>query len=155
MIKSYIEDLEEWQKDFTFFTPIKVRFSETDLYGHMNNTVPIVYFEQARIEFLNNLGIMEEWLDREINNIIVIADIQCDYVKQVYFDEQLKVYVKIAKIGTSSLDLHYLGVDDFDHICFTGRGTVVQMNQETGKSVPWEERQLSKINNQKKSNIIL
>ena len=96
MIKSYIEDLEEWQKDFTFFTPIKVRFSETDLYGHMNNTVPIVYFEQARIEFLNNLGIMEEWLDREINNIIVIADIQCDYVKQVYFDEQLKVYVKIA-----------------------------------------------------------
>lgn len=155
MIKSYIDDLEEWKKEFSFFTPVKVRFSETDLYGHMNNTVPIVYFEQARIEFLNDLGIMQEWLDEEINNIIVIADIQCDYVKQVYFDEQLKVYVKIAKIGSSSLDLHYLGVDRLDQICFTGRGTVVQINQETGKSVPWEERQLSKLTKKQRSNVTL
>lgn len=155
MIKSYIDDLDEWKKEFSFFTPIKVRFSETDLYGHMNNTVPIIYFEQARIEFLNDLGIMQEWLDNEINNIIVIADIQCDYVKQVYFDEQLKVYVKIAKIGTSSLDLHYLGVDHLHQICFTGRGTVVQINQETGKSVPWEERQLSKLTKKQRSNVIL
>lgn len=155
MIKSYIDDLEEWKREFTFYTPIKVRFSETDLYGHMNNTVPIVYFEQARIEFLNNLEIMQEWLDNEINNIIVIADIQCDYVKQVYFDEQLKVYVKVAKIGTSSLDLHYLGVDHLEHICFTGRGTIVQINQETGKSIPWKEGQLSKLTEQQRSNSIL
>jgi acyl-CoA thioester hydrolase len=155
MIKSYIQDLEEWKREFTFYTPIKVRFSETDLYGHMNNTVPIVYFEQARIEFLNKLEIMQEWLDNKINNIIVIADIQCDYVKQVYFDEQLKVYVKVAKIGTSSLDLHYLGVDQLEQICFTGRGTIVQINQETGKSIPWKERQLSKLTEQQRSNNIL
>ena len=37
---NYIEDLTKWAEDFTFYSEVRVRFSETDLFGHMNNTVP-------------------------------------------------------------------------------------------------------------------
>ncbi|MGG0656723.1 acyl-CoA thioesterase [Rummeliibacillus pycnus] len=145
MQKSYINNVEEWKQEFSFYVPIQVRFSETDMFGHLNNTVPFIYFEQARIEFLNHLGLMQTWMRNETKSIPVVADLQCDYVKQVFFEEKLKVFVKVASVGNSSMDLHYLGVNNQDEICFTGRGTVVQINPEIGKSVPWEESQMTQL----------
>lgn len=106
---NYIEDFQTWQSDFEFFIPIKVRFSETDMFGHLNNTVPFIYFEQVRIELLKSLGFMEEWNQIDSNVIPVVADLQCDYIQQVFFDDEIKVYIKIHKIGQSSVDLHYIG----------------------------------------------
>lgn len=34
---NYIDNMDQWRSEFSFFTPIKVRFSETDMYGHVNN----------------------------------------------------------------------------------------------------------------------
>lgn len=144
MLKSYINNIENWKENFTFYVPIEVRFSETDLYGHMNNTVPFVYFEQARIDYLKSLGLMQEWLNNG-ETIPVVADLQCDFVKQVFFGEQLKVYAKIADMGASSMDIHYLAVNEKDEICFGGRGAMVQISAKTGKSVRWQEEQLAKL----------
>ena len=41
--------------------------------------------------------------------MLVVADIQCDYIKQVFFDEKLTIYVKIASIGKSSMDITLYG----------------------------------------------
>jgi acyl-CoA thioester hydrolase len=50
---NYIDEFTEWEETFTFSHSIKVRFSETDMFGHLNNTVPFVYFEEERIQFFN------------------------------------------------------------------------------------------------------
>lgn len=136
---SYIDNMEEWKSEFSFFQEVKVRFSETDMFGHMNNTVPLVYFEQARINFFQKIGMMQKWLDSSQETIPVVADLQCDFLSQVYFDELLKVYIKVSQMGTSSVDLHYMAEKEDGTVCFTGRGTIVQISKATGKSVPWTE----------------
>ncbi|MGE7918494.1 acyl-CoA thioesterase [Viridibacillus sp. NPDC093762] len=145
MQSSYISNMGEWKKGFSFSVPVQVRFSETDMFGHMNNTVPITYFEYARIEFLKYLGFMGKWMQEDEEAIPVVADIQCDYVRQVYFEEKLNIFVKIDNIGNSSLDLHYLAINNKEEMCFTGRGTIVQMNRQTGKSIRWNESQLQSV----------
>ncbi|KGP73852.1 acyl-CoA thioesterase [Pontibacillus yanchengensis] len=131
---SYIESPENWVKEFVFYVPVKVRFSETDMFGHMNNTAPFIYFEEARIEFMKSLGIFDiaksEW-----QSIPVVADLQCDFHQQIYFDDQLTLYVKVNYIGTTSYDLHYLALNQSNEVCLTGRGRVVQINKDTGKPV--------------------
>ena len=57
MKETYIEDLKQWEKEFTFYTEEMVRFSDIDMYGHLNNTVPFSYFEHARIEYFKSIGI--------------------------------------------------------------------------------------------------
>lgn len=136
---SYIKDLVDWQKDFEFFYPVKVRFSETDMFGHLNNTVPFTYFEEARIEFFKSKGFMADWVNETGEAIIVVADLQCDFLKQVFFDERLRIYVKANSVGTSSVDIHYLGRNEKGDICIIGRGTIVQISKKTGKSLPWTE----------------
>ena len=150
MKANYIEDFKEWIKDFHFSATVHVRFSETDMFGHVNNTVPISYFEYARIEYMKELGLMQRWLAGGDDLFPVVADMQVDYVQQVFFDEKLDVRVKVASVGNSSIDVHYWAVNEKGETCFTGRGAMVQISKKTGKGHPWsaEERELF-INKQK------
>lgn len=136
----YIESFDSaYKESFSFSHPIKIRFSETDMFGHMNNTAPFTYFEEGRIEFFKKTGMMQKWLQSNGESIPVVADLQCDFLHQAYFDDKINLFVKINRIGTSSVDLHYLGVNDHRESIFVGRGTIVQISQRTGKSVPWSE----------------
>ncbi|AIC95218.1 acyl-CoA thioesterase [Shouchella lehensis] len=135
-LPGYIENLEDWKKGFAFFTDISVRFSETDAFGHVNNTVAFIYFEQARLAFFENKGLMKEWLNNGL--MIVTADLQCDYVAQIQYGDQVKVGVKVHRLGTSSMDLHYLGVVN-DRPVLLGRGSLVQIDGKTGKASPFQK----------------
>lgn len=141
MRAAYIENVQQWMDEFEFFVTVQVRFSETDMYGHLNNTVPFTYFEFARIEFFKKLGLMNDWSGENQENIPVVADLQCDYLQQVFFDESLRIFVKIASVGKSSIDIHYIAKNDKNQPVFTGRGSIVQINRHSGKSVPWTEQE--------------
>ncbi|MEB1807712.1 MAG: acyl-CoA thioesterase [Bacillaceae bacterium] len=146
----YIENIKEWEQAFSYYCPIKVRFSETDAFGHLNNTRVFVYFEEARIEYFKSLGLMSEWMKKENDCIIVTADLQCNYIKQVFFDEQLKVYVTAHHIGNTSVDLHYMVKNEKGEICITGRGRIVQISKQTGKPVEWTDQMIEKMKSARK-----
>ena len=139
MKAQYVGDFEQWRNGFQFKTDIRVRFSETDMYGHVNNTVPFVYFEQARIDYLNSLGVFNS--EKAKTSILVVADLQCDFIKQVFFGETLQVFVKTASVGKSSMDLHYLAVNEKEEPVFVGRGTLVLLDAATGKGKALSEEE--------------
>lgn len=131
---NYVEDFEAWRSEFSFFTTIKVRFSETDMNGHMNNVSAFIYMEQARIEFLESKGLFKDTLDPE--GMMIVADLQCDYHQQMYFNETIKMYVKANHIGTTSVDVHYLAVNEKEEVTLTGRNRLVYLNMKTNKTKP-------------------
>ncbi|WML47349.1 thioesterase family protein [Neobacillus sp. PS3-34] len=135
----YIKEINGWEDEFQFYYRVKVRFSDTDMFRHLNNTVPFSYFEEARIEYFKSLGFMQDWVKPDSKTIPVVANLQCDFLKQVYYDEKLKIYVKAESVGNSSADLHYMGKREDGDICFVGRGTIVQISSRTGKGVPWTD----------------
>jgi acyl-CoA thioester hydrolase len=133
---SYIDDFEKWQQSFSFSISLTVRFSETDAFGHLNNTVPFTYFEDARIAFLSSLG-FEISLDQP--TILVVADLQCDFIKQVFFNEKITLYTTVNNVGNTSFDIHYMAKNDQEQICFVGRGKLVLINKKTGKPTPLDK----------------
>ncbi|GEL76801.1 acyl-CoA thioesterase [Tenuibacillus multivorans] len=145
-LPNYIQDLETWKREFSYYTTIEIRFSETDLFGHMNNVSPFIYFEEARIKYLDEIQLFGE-LTKEVERVPVVGDLQCDYFKQVYFGDKIKLYVKAINIGKSSVDIHYMGLNQQDDLCITGRGRIVQINSKTGQSTPFDEEQLNKLQN--------
>ncbi len=132
---AYIDDIDKWTAGFKFNIDVRIRFSETDQFGHMNNTVPFVYFEEARIEFMKQLGLSLNKV-KEPKVVPVVADLQCDFHRQLYFDDILKIFVKAEQIGNTSYDLHYLALTEEGETALTGRGRIVQVDSSTGKPVP-------------------
>ncbi|WP_052345808.1 thioesterase family protein [Paucisalibacillus sp. EB02] len=140
---SYIQDLTTWREEFSFFIPIRIRFSETDMFGHVNNVSPFIYFEEARIEYLKSVGVFGD--DANTEGIPIVADLQCDYLRQLFFQDSLRIYVKADQVGNTSFDIHYMGVNQEDEICLTGRGRIVYINSVTGKSLPLGENIKEKL----------
>ena len=141
----YIDNEERWISSFSLSYPIKVRFCETDAFGHLNNTEVFVYFEEGRIEFFKEIGLMQEWVSRKSETIPVTSDLQCNYLREIFFDDQLKVFVKINSIGTTSIDLHYMIKNQHGDVCITGRGRMVQVHKKTGKPVQWDQAITEKL----------
>ncbi|WP_226535343.1 acyl-CoA thioesterase [Fictibacillus halophilus] len=145
--QDYISNMEEWKKGFHFFHELNVRFGEIDGFGHVNNTNVFIYMEEARIALFKELGLMRSWGARDSEEIPVVADLQCDYLAQIMYDEKLKVYVKIYEAGSSSIDLHYLGINEENKPVFTGRGAIVQISRESGRPLKWSETLKKQLEN--------
>jgi|SRR5699024_4979781 len=128
---SYITNIDEWKKEFVFSNETRIRFSETDMFGHMNNVSPFIYFEEARINFLKEVGLFDIFHD--VTGVPVVADLQCDFHRQLYFDQSIRTYVKAAHIGHTYLDLHYMVLNEQNEIVLTGRGRIVHVDKKTGK----------------------
>ncbi len=141
---SYIENFEHWKNQFKFSIVVNIRFSETDMFGHVNNVSPFIYFEEARIEFLKHIGMFSK-VEKGKGTVPIAADLQCNYLQQMFFGEKLTIYVKAHKIGNSSIDLHYMGVKEDGNVCLTGRGNLVNIDPVTGKSVPLTSDEKEKL----------
>ena len=87
---------------FNFYYPVEVRYGDLDPQGHVNNAKHLTYFEQARIAYMVELGLFTK--DQSFMEIgVILADVHITYLAPVYFGEQIKVGVHIAKLGTKSM----------------------------------------------------
>ncbi|RKQ37938.1 acyl-CoA thioesterase [Oceanobacillus halophilus] len=143
----YIENMEKWKSEFEFWIPIKIRFSETDMYGHVNNVSAFIYFEEARIDFLYAKGLHH--LMEEDGGAVMVADQQCDYRRQIFFNETIRLYVKIAHVGRTSFDLHYMAVNAKGEVALTGRGRVVYIDLSSSKPKALNDKIREKLFNKK------
>jgi acyl-CoA thioester hydrolase len=87
---------------------VKVRFSETDALGHISNISYFIYLEEARTDFLGELGFGMDIKDWKI----ILASAKCDFISQGYFNQRLKVVSEISKIGNSSFMIVHQILDE-------------------------------------------
>ena len=83
-----------------------VRFSDVDVYGHVNNVKYFEYFQEARIAFLRDLNGGEDPWASSPTERHVLARIDVDYRRPIVFrPEPYLVETRVTRLGTSSYDL--------------------------------------------------
>lgn len=86
-----------------------VRFSDVDVYGHVNNVKYFEYYQEARIEFIRSLvpeGGTMTLFEASSTERQVVARIDVDYRRPLLFrPEPYLVETWVTRIGTSSYDL--------------------------------------------------
>lgn len=110
---------------------VGIRFSETDMAGHVNNTSYFIYLEEARGKFFRDLfQEQEDTLGR-----FILASTKCDFISQAYFGQHLLIETTISKIGTSSFTFaHRVYVEGTDQLVAASEAVVVHFNYERQKS---------------------
>lgn len=85
-----------------FRTDIQVRFNDTDMLGHLNNTSYALYAEQGRVAFMDAFrqgGAFPE------NVFVILARIELDFLRQVRYGDRVHVLTRVAKLGRTSVTL--------------------------------------------------
>lgn len=118
-----------------FEASIKPRFSETDMRGHINNTVIPVWLADGRA------ALFREELGSRVPTMVV--NLNVDFKRELHWGSMVTVLTAIEKIGNSSIcfcqELWQNGQP-----CVQARTTVVTLDGETRKPirVPDAERTL-------------
>jgi acyl-CoA thioester hydrolase len=83
-----------------------VQWGDQDAFGHVNNTVYFRWCESARIAYMTRLG-LAEWLNpKELGPIL--AQIGCNYKRQLHFPDVVLIGSRISRMGKSSLTMEHV-----------------------------------------------
>ena len=108
---------------------ITTRFSDTDLLGHINNASYFTYMEEARLYFMQAIGIT--------GGSLIIASAKVDWRAQTYFPDTLVAESFVTRIGNSSFDVKtILTSRTSSRVVFEGVATLVHFDYELQKSAP-------------------
>lgn len=119
----------------TYSTPVEVRFSDLDVYGHVNSAVYFTYLETARIKLL--CDIFRESSQQGI--VKLVARAECDYKCPILLNDELLVTLWVARIGRSSFDLEYRLHDSREKTFATARTTMVCFDTKKKVTIPVPE----------------
>ena len=93
--------------DFRFETQVRVRFAETDAQAIAHHSVYLVWFELARIEYLERFRGGYPGL-RETGIEALTTGIHLEYERAAVFDDVLTVGVRCAEIRGARFRYEYL-----------------------------------------------
>jgi len=120
--------------DFKFFHPTEVRYGDLDPQGHVNNAKYLTYFEQARVYYMIQLGLFKR--DQSFMEVgVIIADIHIKYHSTTHYADDIKVGVKITKIGGKSLTVEQCVMDSKGKLLASGTVIMVTFDYAGLKTI--------------------
>ena len=95
-----MDDRELRREDFPVLRPMQTRWSDDDVYGHLNNVVHYLMFDSA----VNGWLIEAAGADiRELPAIGVVVETSCRYFGELRFPEVVTAGLRVERLGNSSV----------------------------------------------------
>ena len=111
-----------------------VRWGEMDALHHVNNSVYFQYFEYARIDFFQRLGL--QTLGAMSEEGPILAHIECQFISPIVYPDTITVTTKVGKIGNTSLHIHHeIYSQAQKQIVAKGSSVIVMYNYSKGEKV--------------------
>ncbi|MEO8705092.1 MAG: thioesterase family protein [Kofleriaceae bacterium] len=119
--------------DYPFITPITTRWSDNDIYGHVNNVVYYSYFDSAANLYL----ITEGGLDIATGPVIgLVVESHCEYHAAVAYPTPLRAGVRVDKLGNRAVTYGIAIFDPAETAVAHGHFVHVFVDRVTRKPVP-------------------
>lgn len=99
--------------DYPIVLSLPVLWADMDLFGHVNNTIYLKWFESARVAYWDGSFMRDYMVPRNLGPIL--ASIHCDYKQQIHYPDQIEVSARAARLGRTSITMehevfsHHLG----------------------------------------------
>lgn len=110
---------------------VKLPISKDDMRGasHVRNTCYPNYFESARNQYLQEIGLIDLRVNLKIGEIL--ARTICNYHKPLSYPDQIIVGAKLKSLGNTSFVLEYIVVSEKVGVAATGEEIIVVFDYNT------------------------
>jgi acyl-CoA thioester hydrolase len=124
------------KRKLVYSTQIPIRWGDMDAYQHVNNTVYFRYAEQARVEWLEQVG----YTVLPQGTAPVVINASCTFLLPMNYPGTVDLRLYSGVPGRSSFETYYeMRLAGDDKLYCEGQAKVVWMDPATGKSVPIPE----------------
>lgn len=136
-------DVHTSSDSFPLKVSITVRFRDLDAMGHVNNSVYLTYFEEARVAYYRLL--IGHELDPATFDF-VIAEITCTYRSPARLGEVLEVAIRTGEVRSRSFVFEYLITErESKRVVATGRSVQVAYDYAAGRTKSLSEEMVARM----------
>lgn len=121
-----------------------IAWGQMDAFEHVNNVVYFRYFEDARITYFRELGMLEEM--ESCGQGPILAATQCRFMMPLKYPDQITVGAGIRELGPDRFSMQYR-VFSHNHqkIAAAGTGRIVYFDYKANKKTDLPEHLVKRI----------
>ncbi|EPF91830.1 thioesterase [Acinetobacter gyllenbergii] len=128
-------------KSYPLVTMDKLRYSDTDRQGHINNALFSTFLETGRVEILYNQKIINQSNETEF----VIANLTIQFISEILWPGYIETKTAIKKIGTSSIIFEQV-IYQAEKQCAAAETVIVQINKSNRQPSPLTNMDIQELN---------
>ena len=99
----------------------QVNYYETDQMGIVHHSNYIRYFEEARMDMMDQLGLNYAGIE-SLGIIIPVMFVDCQYLQPLLYGDQIVIHTAMTKYDGIKMEISYeIHKKDGDVLCTTGR----------------------------------
>ena len=115
-------------------TKILPRYAETDQMGIIHHSVYAIWYEQARTDFFNQIGIRYDEIEKE-GIMTPIVELNCQYKRPAYYNIEVEIRTKITELTPVKFTLEYNIYDTDENLINVGTTTLAWADKKTFKII--------------------
>ncbi|SPB16922.1 thioesterase family protein [Caballeronia novacaledonica] len=120
--------------DYAHFLAISTRWSDNDVYGHINNVVYYSYFDTVVNEYLLRAGVLDF---SEGETIGLVVETRCNFFAPIVFPEAVEAALRVEKLGNTSVRYEVaIFAEGSDSAAAQGHFVHVYVDRVTRRPVP-------------------
>jgi len=108
----------------------KINFYETDAMGVVHHANYIKYFEEARVDWLEQVGHPYEQIAAQGIHFAIVG-VACDYLRAVKFGDTAKIVIGLKELSSAKMVIDFC-LTVGDTVCAKGEGSFCAVSVASG-----------------------
>ena len=110
------------------------RYTETDQMGIIHHSVYAIWYEEARTEYFNKVGIRYDEIEKE-GIMTPLVELNCKYKMPAYYNQEVQIKTKMIELSPVKFVLEYDIYDKNDKLINIGKTTLAWADSKTFKII--------------------
>lgn len=124
---------------FPVVVPCRVRWGDMDAFQHLNNTVYLRFFEEARIVYFEKSAVVTDGsAPRGVGPIL--GSCSCRFKAPVTYPDTVLAGIRVSAVGEDRFTMEFaLYSEQLKCVAATGEGVIVSFDYDAKKKAPLPE----------------
>ena len=114
--------------------PLRLDWSEMDLFGHVNNVAYFKYIQAARVNYWEISGLGSMLNTDKVGPILLSTS--CQFIKPLFFPGNIVVASGIEFIKNTSFGIHHRILNDKNELAAEAKDVIVTFDFHKNEKVP-------------------
>ena len=115
-------------------TEFRIDWCEIDPFGHVNNLAILRYVQTARVQYLENIGLMQSHSKTGIGPIL--ASVTCQFCQPLFYPGMATVDSRVDLVKNTSFRIQHRICNDKNEICAEAQDIIVLYDFAKNTKVP-------------------
>jgi acyl-CoA thioester hydrolase len=123
--------------NFPVKLPLRIDWSEMDLFGHVNNVAYFKYIQASRVNYWEISGLASSFDETKIGPILLSTS--CQFIKPLFYPGNIIVEATIEFIKNTSFGIHHRILNTQNEVAAEAHDVIVTFDFIKSEKVPISE----------------